>query len=382
VAAPEADRVLDVPPPTRCPACGGTLTARGVRERTVLDGRPVQVERIVYRLPRCRCPRCGATVETAAPGVLPKGQYGNGLLAHLATQHYLYRATLGQLEMQTGIGCGSLVEAFHQVARRFKGVPERLLEAYRRAPVKHADETSWRNDGANGYAWLFCTPDLSVFRLRPTRSARVVREALGPKRLGGVLVVDRYAGYNRAACRIQYCYAHLLRDVQDLEKTFPDQPEVRAFVATLAPLLAAAMGLRRQGLPGAAFRRQAAALKRRIVAAVHRPARHPAVQGLQDVFRQHADRMYHWARDPTIPAENNLAERELRPMVVARKVSFGSQSDRGAATREILMTVLYTLRKRTPDPAAALKAALDHLAQNPDADPFPLLFPKTRPKRT
>jgi len=123
-------------------------------------------------------------------------------------------------------------------------------------------------------------------------------------------------------------------------------------------------------------------LKRRIVAVVNRSASHPAVQQMQDLFRQKADRLYHWTRDPAIPAENNLAERELRPLVVARKVSFGSQSDRGAATREILMTVLYTLRKRVPDPAAAFKAALDQLAQDPHADPFTLLFPKTRPKRT
>jgi len=382
VPADEADRVVQMPAPERCPQCGGRLTARGTRERTVLDCRPIKVERIVYRLTRCRCCQCGRNVETAAPGVLPKSVYGNTLLAYLAMQHYLYGATLGQLEKQTGIGYGSIVEALHQLARRLKDVPERLLKEYRRAPVRHADETGWRNDGANGYAWLFCTPDLSVFRFRPTRAATVAREALGKKPLPGVLVVDRYGGYNKAPCKIQYCYAHLLRDVQDLQKDFPDQPEVGAFVSALAPLLAAAMGLRGQGLSCRKFLMQAAALKRRIIAVVNRSAKHPAIQKMQDVFRRHKDRMYHWARDPAIPAENNLAERELRPLVVARKVSFGSQSDRGAATRGTLMTVLHTLRKRVPDPAAALKAALDQLAQAPEADPFPLLFPKTRPKRT
>ena len=128
------------------------------------------------------------------------------------------------------------------------------------------------------------------------------------------------------------------------------------------------------------FRRQAKTLQRRIVTVVNRPARHPAVQQIQDLFRQKADRLYHWARDPTIPAENNLAERELRPLVVARKVSFGSQSDRGAATRETMMTVLHTLRKRVSDPAAAFKAFLDCFADHPDADPFTLLFPAHRPK--
>jgi hypothetical protein len=72
-------------------------------------------------------------VETAAPGVLPKSVYGNGLLAHVAVQHYLYGATLGQLEKQTGIGYSSLIDALHQLARRLKGVPERLLKEYRQA---------------------------------------------------------------------------------------------------------------------------------------------------------------------------------------------------------------------------------------------------------
>jgi transposase len=370
----EADRLVDVPGKTQCPDCGHALGGGGTRDRTVLDCQPIRVERIVYRLPRQKCPHCGRTVQAQPPGVLPRCQYGNGLLAHMAVQHYLYGATLGQLEKQTGIGYGSLIDALHQIARRLKDVPERLLRLYRRSPVKHADETGWRNDGGNGYAWLFCTPDLSVFRFRPTRAASVVREAFGLRRLPGVLLVDRYAGYNKVPCAIQYCYAHLLRDVQDLQKNFPDQPEVVAFVAALAPLLASAMSLRGLGLTRRAFLRQAAALKRRIVAVVGRAARHPAVQQMQDLFRQKADRLYHWARDPAIPAENNLAERELRPLVVARKVSFGSQSDRGAATRETLMTVLHTLRQRTPDPAAAFKAFLDRFADDPDADPYRLLF--------
>jgi hypothetical protein len=66
----------------------------------------------------------------------------------------------------------------------------------------------------------------------------VVRHAFGPDRLPGVLVVDRYAAYNQAPCRLQYCYAHLLREVQDLPKTFPNAPQVRAFVEQFAPFLA------------------------------------------------------------------------------------------------------------------------------------------------
>jgi transposase len=374
VEAAEADRVVEVPAPAHCPDCGGDLEPKDVRDRTVVDADPVKVETILYRVQRKRCPHCRAVVQAPVPGLMPKSQYGNGLLSHVAVQHYLYGVTLGQLERQMGVGYGSLVDALHQLARRLEPAIPRLIQAYRRSPVRHADETGWRTDGGNGYAWLFCTPTMSLYRFRPTRSASVAKEVLGTRRLGGVLVVDRYAGYNRSPCAIQYCYAHLLRDLQDLEKEFPDQAEVNAFVHALAPLLAAAMSLRGLGLSRKAYRQQAAALRRKIKRAMNAPAQHLAVRGYQDLFRQNAKRLYHWSDDANVPAENNLAERELRPLVVARKVSFGSQSQNGAHTREVLMTVLHTLRKQSDNPAKAFRAALDQLADNPKADPIKLLF--------
>jgi transposase len=75
-----------------------------------------------------------------------------------------------------------------------------------------------------------------------------------------------------------------------------------------------------------------------------------------------------------VPADNNRAERELRPLVIARKISFGSQSNAGARTREVLMTVLHTLKKRTSDVTIAFKSALDKLAEQPNVDPYEAIF--------
>jgi len=207
----------------------------------------------------------------------------------------------------------------------------------------------------------------------------VPAEVLGKKPLPGVLVVDRYHAYNRAPVALEYCYAHLKRDTEGIEKEFPDEPEVAAFVASLAPSMVEAMTLRTLGLPRKEFLRRAASAKRRIVAVTHRQARHPAVQKIQNIFRQHKERLFHWARDPSIPAENNLAERDLRPLVVARKVSFGSQSATGARTRETLMSILHTLKKRHISPAAAVQTALDRLAENPSLDRCALLFGPLKP---
>jgi len=375
VASEAADRCTRIQAPCRCPGCGGPLRPRKWRRRTVLDSQPVKVDRVVFQVEVRQCARCGRRVTATAPGVLPRSLYGNQLLTWVAVQHYLYGQTLGQLEQQTGLACGSLIQALHGLARRLQPLVPRLIRAYRRAPVKHADETGWRTDGQNGYAWLFATPRLSLFRFRASRSAAVAREVLGPRRLPGVLVVDRYAAYNRLRVALQYCYAHLLREVQDLEKEFPDTPEVCAFVAALAPLLAAAMALR--NLPGTArqFRRQARLLRCQILRVIAARARHPGIQKIQTLFREHTARLYHWARDRQIPADNNLAERDLRPLVIARKVSFGSQSVAGAQTRETLMTILFSLRKQAPNVAARFKQALDRLAQNPAQNPYPLFFP-------
>jgi len=72
---------------------------------------------------------------------------------------------------------------------------------------------------------------------------------------------------------------------------------------------------------------------------------------------------------------NNFAERELRLLVIARKVSFGSQSDAGAHTREILISVSHSMRLRKIPIQQNLKETFDRLAANPNLDPYPLLFP-------
>lgn len=370
----DADKVERISVGNVCPDCGSVLQEKGFRSRTVIDCQPVRMKKVVYQLERKRCPRCRKVITAKPPGVLAKCLYSNQLLVHVAVQHYIYGNTLGQIEKQTGIGYSSLVDAMHQLAKRLKEVPKSLIQAYRQAPVKHADETGWRTDGQNGYAWLFCTPDISIYRFRKSRAASVAKEVFGEKPLPGVLVVDRYNGYNKMPCLIQYCYAHLSRDVKDLEKDFPENGEVKAFVGALVPQLATAISLRGLDITDQQFNRQATKIKSNIIAITNRQAKHPAIWKIQDLFREKTGRLYHWASDRNIPADNNLAERELRPLVIARKISFGSQSDAGAGTRETLMTVLHTLKKRAPDVMAAFKSVLDRFVEEPDVDLAKLLF--------
>ena len=360
--------------PHTCPDCGGPTWSKGTRRRRVLDCEPMRRIETVYRLERRQCATCGRKVEAQAPGVLPKCLYGNRLLAHVAVEHYVHGTTLGQLEARTEIGCGSLIDALHKLARRLEPGMGRLVSDYRGNPIRRADETTWREDGHNGYTWLFATDDLSLFRFRVSRSADVPKEVLGSDPLAGTLGVDRYAAYNAAPCDLQYCYAHLLRDVKDLSTEFPDDEQVAAFVECLAPQLATAMHLQSMELSDGEYARKARETRDRIIKITEAGANHPGIQHIQGIFRENAHKLYHWVENRNIPSHNNATELELRPLVIARKLSFGSQSPRGRHTREVLMSILQTLRKRNRDPAEALYAVLNHLAANPEADIAELLF--------
>lgn len=373
----EADHIVSLESEVgdRCPQCGGPLEHRGTERRSMIDMPPLQAEKTLYIVPKQYCPRCRRAFQPHPPGVLPKTLFGNQLVATAATMHYLHGIPMGRICEQLGIGLGALIEILHRLAKLFSGIPSCLIEQYRQAPVRHADETGWPNDGHHGYVWLFATVTISIFLFRETRSSSVPREVFGTDPLPGTLVVDRYHVYNKAPCFLQYCYAHLLRDVQDLEKEFPENQEVRNFVNTLAPLLASAMNLRSLPIPDAQFYERAKEVKSQILQAVHDSAQHLAIRRIQEIFHENEPRLYRWADDRQIPADNNLAERDLRPTVIARKVSFGSQSEAGAKTRSILMTVLHTLKKQNPNPCAILKTALDQLAKNSTLAPFALLFP-------
>lgn len=377
----EADQIIPVPAPTHCPDCKSELVGHGGCERSVVDMPERNVERILYELERKRCPCCGTTHTGDIP-VLPKTLYGNSLVAQAITQHYVHGVPLGRVCAILGddVQLGALLAIFQRVADILQPLMEVLIQQYRMSKVKHGDETSWSTDGQSGWIWIFCTSQISILLCEQTRSATIPAKVLGTKRLPGVLVVDRYKGYNKAPCAVQYCFAHLLREVKKLEKDFSNDKEVTVFVSTLAPLLSAAMHLQGQGLAKKEHRAQAQTIAAKIKATVAAPATHLGIRDIQRIFRENSSRLYHWVSSSLIPAHNNRAERDIRRSVIARKVSFGSQSELGAQTRSVLCSVLMTVAKRLPDssPDVWLKQLLDNVSKNSKLDVRTAL-PKIKP---
>lgn len=374
----QADETKELVIGDKCPHCKGKLVNKSFIKRPIIDSVLLQTKKILYLCQKRYCPRCKKTMS-AKPPVLPRALYGNQFIAQALYLHYGQLIPLGRIvEIFSGaISTSDLHDIFRRLAHIWQPAVDRLIIDYRKEPVKHADETGWRTDGDNGYAWLFCSKNTSIFRFEDNRSSRVAAAVLGKARLSGVLVTDRYGVYNKSPCALQYCYAHILRLVEDTGVQFADNEEVQCFVAALSPLLAEAMHLRGQNIGNRSYYNKAKMIRAKIRRVINAGSQHPGIKAIQVIFKGNRHRLYHWVKDRRIPADNNRAERELRPTVIARKVSFGSQSKQGALIRSILMTVIHTAKKRLPNNGAHtwLKESLDAIAINPNVDAYSLLPP-------
>ncbi len=216
------------PPPTgwstSCPDCGTPLSggwAHRTREVIDLPRVPAQVTEHVF-IARV-CPRCrrnclpSAELDRAALG---KQRLGVNLVSLIATLREEGRLPIRSIQWylrtvhQLRLSVGAIVAATQRTAEKARPAVAGILERIRGSPVVHADETGWRENGANGYVWTFSTPTDRYF-LRRGRGKSVVDEVLGDG-FAGVLVCDFYAAYHHYDGPKQRCWVHLLRDIHDL----------------------------------------------------------------------------------------------------------------------------------------------------------------------
>jgi hypothetical protein len=275
-----------------CETCQCKLHQHSTNEREIYELEPERVKKIHYEIERKRCPKCRKIVSGKVRSAFQRVGLSNELVAEIAFQPYLLGRSLGQIVERFSLKYPTVLESLHRIGEKLKPNLVRLTEIFRASVVRHADETGWRTDGGNGYAWYFGAEKVSLYLFRQTRSASVVAEVFGREKLLGVLVVDQYASYNQVPCSLQYCYAHLLRKQEDLGKEFPKNREVQAYTKQMIKRLGEAMRLRNEGLSLEQYLRKAARIKGQIYKLSHREAKHPAVRNWQDFYVEKAARLY------------------------------------------------------------------------------------------
>lgn len=350
-----------------CPDCQYRLQGHSLDyTREVIElPKPQPIEVTEHRIIKRFCPNCRRwhSPKLNLEGqVLGQGRVGVrivSLLAYLRTTLRLpirriqaYLNTLHQLQLSAG----EIVELLHQLRRSLQGNITSLKQQARASPILHGDETSWRENGQNGYIWAFSTPGSDAVRYYEydrSRGQVVLKRVLGGK-FTGHLVSDFYCGYNEYAGKHQRCWTHLLRDLHALKETHPQDAQVVAWAHSVRTLYTQAHSwLESEDEPAQEARElmyvslaeQAHCLGLKYARSKKNPC-----QALAKRLLRHEDELFQFVLVEGLSADNNLAERSIRPLVVVRKISGGSRSEEGTKTRLGLASLFETWQARRLNP--------------------------------
>jgi transposase len=367
----QVDRTIEVPLPPECPGCRAPLAEApvAVHDQYQIDlpePKPVITR---FRIPVTRCPACYRRVQGRHPEQTSDAlgaaavQYGPRLLGFAADlKHRIgasYRKCSSLLLTLTGlvVASAALVRSGHRLRRLALPSYDRLVEAARHSAVQHVDETGWKIGGRSAWLWVFADAHATLYRIRHSRGHEVVVEVLGED-YQGVLVSDCFLAYDPLNFAKSKCSAHLLKRCSEVEQS-KSRGAVR-FSRRVAALLRRAMALkRRRGTISdhgyAVLRGKVHAELDRLLAGTYTD---PDNARLAKLLRKHRESVLRFLDHDFVDATNNLAEREGRPAVIARKLSAGNRTEAGAETHAVLASILRTYRRQGRDILDAVVALL------------------------
>ncbi|MCC6786107.1 MAG: IS66 family transposase [Planctomycetes bacterium] len=368
----------------RCPSCGGTdLRQLGAGEVSVAwEYVPARIERHVHIREKLTC-RCGEgiVVANAPPKPYDKSHYGPALMAHVvvakcADSMPLYRLEKGFQRAGIPIARSTMVELFHRTAELLAPLSRRILDHVAAHRLVHADETPLRvlapRQCRRGFLWTFLTDDLVGYRFSPDRSGKTPVEVLGGTR--GDLVVDLYTGYNAvtepAGRRRVGCWAHVRRKFFDAKSGAPRADEVLALILDLYRVEEEAKKL---GLGTDAHRALRDAKSRAVCARIrtwleeqrnHVPPRSALGVAIAYALKQWAA-LTRFLDDPTLPLDNNAAERALRVAALGRKNFLFVGNDQAGDNLAGLYSLVATCQLHGVNPEEYLADVLIRVQTHP-----------------
>jgi hypothetical protein len=331
-----------------CPGCGGAV---GPRRRVVqyLEELPVvrpHVTKLVTE--EAACPRCQQAVRSTHPmqvslaegaAGVQLGPRALGLAAQLNKQHGLtMRKTCAVLRdlFQLRLSPGGLSQALARMAAKLEPAYQNLLARLRAGPYVHSDETSWWVGGPGYWLWVFADKSSTVYRVDKGRGRQVLTATLG-EGFGGVLVSDCLNTYDDFNPLQQKCYSHHLKAIK-----LAGEGQPSAWLDEVKWLLQKAMRWKETGVCAA----QRGELEQELNKLLSRPRPTNLEEKVRRRLQRHRDHLFTFLEHAQVDATNNLAERQLRPAVIARKVSCGNKTEKGARTWEILTSLAATCAQR------------------------------------
>lgn len=349
---------------SHCPTCDTTLKRTDSHDTRVVEDIPLVTTVITqYEVERQWCTGCNKEVIGVPKNTLPGFSIGLNALTHILFLKYRLRTPLARIVEEFRVthsltltegGIQSILHAFRDHFTKEYGA---ILKEIRHAPVKHADETSWRIDGENCWAWFFGTQKAAYYTIEETRGKGVPERILGPAP-DGLLVRDDYAGYAALPMQQHSCWSHLLRVSHEHADKETASLEMKTVHTELTELFSALNEANNRPFDMKERIRVHAFFLKKIRVISARTYTSSDARAVHTRISNQDKNLVEALLAEGAPLTNNHAERMIRPLVVTRKISGGSRSDDGAATHAVNMSIMQTLSLKGIDFIEGVRAII------------------------
>lgn len=338
----------------RCQHCKGLLGKPFSVERKLIEEipEPQPIEVTEHIIPHYLCPRCGQENSVDVPAL---GRFGPRTCAHVALLKFSDRLphvkVVQALSRQFGLTMTppTVLRITQRVADATRTSYDELLRHLLLEPYLHIDETPLRVSGRTYWVWVFTTPGFTLYVIRPSRGRNVVQDILQDYK--GIIVTDGYTVYEGIGGAQQRCWAHLLREAEFLASK---QETAKPILEQLRQLYRDARALCKRRINRVAVH---AALTIRMQQLIDLCGAYKELRKFATTLRNGMHAWFIAILHKGVPLTNNLAERQLREIVVQRKIFGTLRTDEGCATMETIMSMIMTWQQAAKD---ALKE-LTHL---------------------
>lgn len=374
--------------PAHCRHCQAPLTPDPAQEggepvrHQVIEVPPVRAEVSDHYLHRLRCPHCQGETRASLPPDVPPGAFGPRLQAVIALLSSRYRLSRREVAevcadlLGITLSVGSVDELCQATASALAAPVAEVQAAIQQAAWVNADETRWPQAGQRGWLWVVVSAVATVFTVASSRGGAVIKGLLG-ETFGGVLGSDRWSAYTWVdPTQRQVCWSHLQRDFQALvDWGGAARPIGEAALALIERLFDAWHQARDDPAARAQLHETVAPIQTefRALLAAGAASTTPKAGGLCRALLTLWPALWTFVTVPGVEPTNNAAERAIRPAVLWRRGSFGSQSAAGAEFVARMLSVAATCRQQDRSLLAYLTAVCTAAQQG---HPIPSLLPE------
>ena len=372
---PEAVTKIITLVPEQC-TCGCTdlkeCDEAPLRFQTI-DIPPIKPVVMEYVQKMRECERCGEIVYQPLSDTIKRNVFGPGVLAVVGIMTGMLntskRKALEVINEVFGVpmSLGGLSNCEAKIAAAMEAPYHDMVDYVQSQETAHADESGWpRGNRLKGWMWAMCCKTAAIFMIHANRTQEAARILLG--QFSGTLNSDRWSGYNIYDHIRQICWAHLKRDFKSISEAKGQLGCIGKELSELCKTIFIHYHRARDGtIQWKTFQRRMESYEQEVERLLKKGSTYegPLAGKCREILK-HRQHLWTFVRDQQVEPTNNAAEQIVRQAVLWRKMSFGTQSQRGSRYVERMLTVCSTCRLQGRSIIAYMRNACDcHLSNRP-----------------